>query len=495
MFMFFLSSGLFQGWSLGANNMSNIFGTAVGSRMISFRKAALICSLAVILGAVISGAGVTDTLVKLGAVNALAGAFTVAFASAVTIFLMTKAGIPVSTSQSIIGAIVGWNLFSGFLTDPASLTKIITTWLICPVLSALFSMAAYLLIVRIIRHYQIHMFKLDSLVRYGLILVGAFGAYSMGANNISTVMGVFIPVVPFPPISFFGFFTLTAAQQLFLLGGIAIAVGVFTYSKRVILTVGKGIMDLSPVAAFVAVLSHSLVLFLFASKSLEQLLLSHGLPAIPLVPVSSSQAIVGAVIGIGLLKGGRSIQWKTVGSIFIGWIATPLLAGIICFVSLFMMQNLFQQKAYEPVTYVLSSRALQRIDSMGVPTESLGDLVGKEFESARAFRSALAARISPSKELEALFLDVCLYHKMEISKIKITAMNRYKVTEEQRQALEKMAGRIFAHTWALDNLLAESTPAWKVSENNAAHNKQLAAALLYIHDYFKADRRLPETNQ
>ncbi len=81
MFAFFMSSGLFLGWSLGANDASNVFGTAVGSKMIHFRTAAVWCSIFVILGAVISGAGASHTLGKLGAVNAMAGAFIVAFAA------------------------------------------------------------------------------------------------------------------------------------------------------------------------------------------------------------------------------------------------------------------------------------------------------------------------------------------------------------------------------------------------------------------------------
>ena len=75
MFAIFLTSGLFLGWSLGANDAANVFGTAVGTRMISFKKAAILSGIFVILGAVISGAGAARTLGELGAVNAIAGAF------------------------------------------------------------------------------------------------------------------------------------------------------------------------------------------------------------------------------------------------------------------------------------------------------------------------------------------------------------------------------------------------------------------------------------
>ncbi|HNX78362.1 MAG TPA: inorganic phosphate transporter, partial [Prolixibacteraceae bacterium] len=60
-FVFFITSGLFLGWSLGANDAANIFGTAVGTRMVRFRTAALIGSVFVILGAMMQGSGTTRT--------------------------------------------------------------------------------------------------------------------------------------------------------------------------------------------------------------------------------------------------------------------------------------------------------------------------------------------------------------------------------------------------------------------------------------------------
>lgn len=346
MFSFFLSSGLFLGWSLGANDASNVFGTAVVSRMIRFRTAAICCSIFVLLGAVISGAGASHTLGKLGAVDATAGAFVVALAAALSVYLMTLAKYPVSTSQAIVGAIVGWNFFSGSATDHNALIKIMSTWVACPILSAIIAVIFYKLAKLLISSRKIHIFKLDRITRYGLLLAGVFGSYSLGANNIANVVGVFLPVAPFDEIVLFDTIAFSSAQQLFLLGGLAIGLGVFTYSRRVMETVGGGIFKLSPIMALVAVWSHSIVLFLFSSQGLETFLLGHGLPSIPLVPVSSSQAIVGAVIGMGLLKDGRNIRWRTVGGITWGWISTPLIAGIISFFCLFFVQNVFQQTVY-----------------------------------------------------------------------------------------------------------------------------------------------------
>ena len=340
MILLFLTSGLFLGWSLGANDAANVFGSAVGSKMVSFRKAALIASVFVLLGAVIQGAGASETLGKLGAVNALGGSFTVALAAAVTVYLMTKFGIPVSTTQAIVGAIIGWNLFTGNHTDKRAMTQIISTWVSGPVIGAAFAILLYIILKAIKKYSSIHLFRFESYIRKGLIIVGAFGAYSLGANNIANVMGVFIPSFNLHEINL-GVFILSSSQQLFMLGALAIAAGILTYSKKVMETVGNNIIELSSEAALVTVLSQALVLFIFSSSWLSSLFIRIGLPPIPMVPVSSSQVIIGSVIGIGIYKGARNINFRILGEIGIGWIVTPVFSGILAFISLFFVRNIF----------------------------------------------------------------------------------------------------------------------------------------------------------
>ena len=366
--LLYMSSGLLLGWTLGANDAANVFGTAVGSRMIRFGTAAFICSVFLILGAVVSGAGAAHGLGELGTVNALPGSFTVALAAALTVYGMTKARLPVSITQAIVGAIIGWNIFSHSITDRDSLTKIVATWVACPILGGVIAVSLYKMTAVILSRIKIHLLRLDQYTRWGLIIAGAAGSYSLGANNIGNVMGVFVPSSPFTDLRLGDLFTLTSVQQLFLLGAIAIAVGVFTYSERVMMTVGADIMPLTPLAAWVVVVAHSLVLFMFSSTSLEHFLLRLGLPAIPLIPVSSSQAVVGAVLGLGLLrglKGAHQIRWRVILNITSGWVSTPIIAALACFFMLFFMKNVFQQQVYHDVYYVLSSSVLERLETAG----------------------------------------------------------------------------------------------------------------------------------
>jgi inorganic phosphate transporter, PiT family len=343
MVWFFLISGLFLGWSLGANDAANIFGTAVGSRMVKFRTAAIIASIFVIFGAVLSGGGTTESLGQLGAVNALAGSFTVALTAGFTVTVMTHYKLPVSTSQAVVGAILGWNFFTNSPTDYNKLVEIVGTWFFSPILAGLFAAGLYVLVKRYLGSARIHMLQMDAWTRIGLIVVGAFGAYSLGANNIANVMGMFVFAAPFEDFSIGDIFLFSGNQQLFLLGSVAIAVGIFTYSYRVMSTVGNDIFRLTPILALIVVLAKSLVLFVFASEGLAKLLLAVGLPPLPLVPVSSSQAIIGAILGVAVVKGRRGINFKVLGRIASGWITTPIIAALLCFVALFFVQNVFEQ--------------------------------------------------------------------------------------------------------------------------------------------------------
>jgi len=82
------------------------------------------------------------------------------------------------------------------------------------------------------------------------------------------------------------------------------------------------------------------VLWVFASPGLSLFLRAHGLPAPPLVPVSSSQAVVGAILGISLVR--RSpVKWRTVGGIVAGWVLAPAFAALLSLVGLFLLANVF----------------------------------------------------------------------------------------------------------------------------------------------------------
>ena len=485
--LIFLSSGLFLGWSLGANDAANVFGTAVGSRMVRFTTAALICGVFVVLGAFVSGTGAAQTLGKLGAVNALGGSFMAALAAGLTVYWMTKLGLPVSTSQAIIGSIIGWNLFSDSYTDISSLLKILSTWIICPLLSAVIAALLFTLAKIFVRKIGVGLIRMDGYTRLALILAGAFGAYSLGANNIANVMGVFVPVAPFPDLQFGQDFSVSSAQQLFLVGGLAIAVGVFTYSKRVMMTVGSELMTLTPLAAWVAVMSHSIVLFLFASERLEQLLANMSLPTIPLVPVSSSQAVVGAVIGIGMLQGGREIQWPRIYGIVRGWVITPVSSCLLCFVGLYFLQNVFQQEVQRESNYLLSTRVLEKFQKEGIETTGLNQLSDSTFSSSAELVRAVSSIVPLSSQQGLKVVEFSLQKSLLITQEKITSMDKKGLSSIQLDALNQLQGQTFNFPWQLGDSLAGISSEWEVRGGglkNKLHDRKIKQKLAYLYRNF-----------
>ncbi len=310
----YLSSGLFMGWALGANNMANVFGNAVGSKMIRFQTAAILCSIFVVLGCVFGGGGTSATIGKLGSITTLAGSFIAAGSAGFSVWIMTKAGMPVSTTQAIVGSIIGWCLFADAPVDYASLSHVVIGWISSPILAAIFSILMMLGVKWYLNKFPIPLFKLDAYTRVALLFAGIFGSYALGANNVANVMGVFMNSVPFADVPLFdGAYTFTAAQQLFLIAGISITFGVLFYSKPVINTIGKGLLRMTPIAGLVVVVSHSLVLFILTYKSLYNHLDYIGLPTKPLVAVSSAESKKGAILRIAVLQKGRGLQWKKLG--------------------------------------------------------------------------------------------------------------------------------------------------------------------------------------
>ncbi|PJA54457.1 MAG: inorganic phosphate transporter [Candidatus Marinimicrobia bacterium CG_4_9_14_3_um_filter_48_9] len=480
--LFYLSSGLFLGWSLGANDAANVFGTAVSTKMVRFKTAAIIASIFVVLGAVSMGGGASATLGKLGAVDMIAGAFVVALSAGFVVYTMVRLGLPVSTSQAIVGAIMGWSFFSGTLVDYSALIKIVTSWIAGPILAMIFSLLIYYIFQKLTQKIHVHIFRIDLYTRIGLIVVGAFGAYSLGANNVANVMGVFVPVSPFKTIDFFGLMQFNSTQQLFLLGGLAIAVGIMTYSGKVMETVGAGIVKLTPQAALVVVLAHSIVLFLFASQGLHDWMRSLGLPGIPLVPISSSQLVIGAVVGIGMVHGGRNIQYATLVRIGLGWVYTPVAAALIAFFALFFMQNVFSQPVHQQVPFEFSLEVRDKLNEKSITIPK--SLWKYQYPTAVAFRRALLDEASMDHSELAIVME---YAKVEL--LKLQDPERFvqaavkDLTPEQINAVVALEGETYRHRWQLGEALRAESDSWQITDpgQTSQHENELNLVCEIIH--------------
>ncbi|MFQ5850600.1 MAG: inorganic phosphate transporter [Candidatus Binatia bacterium] len=320
-----LTSGLFLGWSLGANDAANVFGTAVASHMVRFSTAATLTSVFVILGGVVNGPAAMATLSKFGQIDTLGGAFTGALAAAVVVAGMTRVGMPVSTSQAVVGALIGYLLFQHGSIDASAwllLRTIVVTWVACPILAAATAFLIYKLLALAFRWLRMPLLLLDRWLRFGLLAVGCYGAWALGGNNMANVVGVYTRLDLFDAVQV-GPWGLSQSRILALLGGLAISLGVVTYSYRVMVTVGRDLVRLDAITALIAVLAEALVVDFFAHSW------DLGLFTLPAIPVSTSQALVGGVLGIGLARGIQTIGMRVLFNIAIGWIATPMIAAAL----------------------------------------------------------------------------------------------------------------------------------------------------------------------
>jgi PiT family inorganic phosphate transporter len=300
--MYRLLSGIFMGWSLGSNDSANIFGTAVFSKKIRYRTAVILCAVLVIAGALLEGRAGMHTLS--GLVHQTAdSAFTASLAAAVTVTLMSIMKLPVSTSQAMVGAILGIGILRSQINF-SGLTKVLIAWVATPIGTIVATLILYPLLGRFLRLLRLNIFARDLVLKWGLIIAGCYGAYALGANNVANVTGVYIQTGQLNVL------------QAALLGGGSIALGAVTYSKNVMITVGKKLVRLDPFSAFIAVFSMALVVHTFAIIG---------------VPVSTSQAIIGSVLGVGILKGVQTINIRTLTLILFGWVGTPSIALAIAY--------------------------------------------------------------------------------------------------------------------------------------------------------------------
>lgn len=308
--MFRLISGIFMGWSLGSNDSANIFGTAVASKSIKYKTAVIVCAVFIVLGAVIEGQQGLHTISGL-TTQTMDTAFIASIAAAVTVTVMTILKLPVSTSQAVVGAIIGIGLSVGKL-NMSGLGKVVLCWIGTPFGTVIVSIVLYVVLGNIMERLPVNIFTRDYILKGGLILAGAYGAYALGANNVANITGVYVET------------GMLSGFQAVWLGGVSIALGVITYSRNVMMTVGSKLVKLDPFTSFIAVLSEAIVVHFYAKIG---------------VPVSTSQAIIGAVLGIGLLKGIQTINLKTLLSISTGWIITPLGAALL---SLLIYNTIYQ---------------------------------------------------------------------------------------------------------------------------------------------------------
>ena len=294
-----LAGGIALGWAIGNSDSANVFGTAVASHSIRFAPALLLCAAFILLGGITGGQNGIATLSSLTS-QSLETALIASLASAFAIIVISALGFTASASHSMVGAIIGIGVARTGL-DPAGLEKIGLSWVATPVAGCVAAIVLFRLIALLVNRLPVNIFTLDKLVRASLVAASCYAAYALGANNVANATGVYAAAGALTPLS--------AA----LAGGASMALGTVTTGRRLFTLKVQRVIKLDPATALVAVLAEAVTVHVFALIG---------------VPVSTGQALTGALFGIGLLKGMQTIKFQSFFMILASWILTPLMAGI-----------------------------------------------------------------------------------------------------------------------------------------------------------------------
>lgn len=305
-----LVMSLAVGWSIGANDAANSLGTAVGSRVITLKQGIILITVFGLMGAVFQGSHVVHTigrgiipmhLLESGVSTWVA--LVASFAACAWVVIATFWKMPISTSHSIVGAVAGAGLAIGAPVKWKILCDIFLCWIFTPVGSVILGYV-FLVIAQNIFYRFVPRKYMRGILTFLIVVSGCYVAYTWGANDVANATGVIAGAgILSPKISI-------------LLGGLAIVVGIMTWGYKVIETIGAEITHLVPLMAFTAQLASAVNVHIYTVFG---------------IPVSTSHSIVGAIFGVGLVKGVRVVNLRILREIVFCWLATPFVSGVISF--------------------------------------------------------------------------------------------------------------------------------------------------------------------
>jgi PiT family inorganic phosphate transporter len=403
--------GLLMAIGIGANDVANAMGTSVGSKALTVKQAIIIAMIFEFAGAYLAGGEVTDTIRK-GVIDMsfyadqpevlVYGMMSALLAAGTWLLLASYMGWPVSTTHSIIGAIIGFACISvgTEAVDWQSVQGIVGSWLITPLISGLFAYLIFVSAQRLIfdtdnplinakRFVPIYMFITAMVIALvtitkGLKHVGLhlssgeawaasaavstmimiFGyiyiskkytddgssvdsngyagvervfsllmvvtacamAFAHGSNDVANAIGPLSAVVS--TVQNMGQIAekTTIAWWILPLGGIGIVIGLATMGHKVMATVGTGITELTPSRGFAAQLATASTVVLASGTGL---------------PISTTQTLVGGVIGVAFARGIGALNLGVVRNIVASWVITLPAGALLAVIFFYIIQAIF----------------------------------------------------------------------------------------------------------------------------------------------------------
>lgn len=401
--------GLFMAWGVGANDVANAMGTSVGSKAVTIKQAFVIAAIFEFAGAYLAGGEVTKTIRK-GIINpemltgnpelVVYGMLASLLAAAIWLLVASRAGWPVSTTHTIVGAVVGFAAV-GIGVDAVQWGKVGTiamSWIISPALAGIIAYWLFVSVQRLILDTEDPLKSAKYWVPYYIFLVGfiialvtIFKGLKHVGLHLSTVesymiaagFGVvvmiigkyFIGKLQFDPEAnrnfhfanvekvFSVLMVVTACAMAFAHGSNDVANAVGPLAAVVGIAESGEVLQTSPMPAWILLLGGAgIVLGLVTyghrviatiGSGITELTPSRGFAATLAaattvviasgtgIPISTTHTLVGAVLGVGLARGIASLDLKVVRTIFLSWIVTLPAGAILAIVFFFMLKGIF----------------------------------------------------------------------------------------------------------------------------------------------------------
>ena len=322
---------------IGANDASNVFGSAVGSKMVKFRSAIIFFIIFIILGAVINAENPSkiygDLVLDYPELKKI---FLIILPVVLVTIISLKIKIPSSISQSIIFSLIGFSLAEKLNINYDLLKKLIYFWVATPVLAFLFSIIFCWFLFNLVRIFKLNIFQIDYQIRIFLVLFGCIAAFALGAHLTAAIVGIYAPFLNLN-IELMNFNLVLDDNKLYFFGSLLIGVGAFIFSQKIVKSIGSQISNIKPIPALAILLTQIIILFSFSSSFIIDsfnLFLPFELFAMPL---SASHITFASIIGVASFNKFREVKPQYTKKIILSWIIIPI--SVFC--CSFMLTNIY----------------------------------------------------------------------------------------------------------------------------------------------------------
>jgi len=307
--------------AMGGNDASTPCSDVVGAGVLTIKQAVILFAIFTAIGAMSQGFMVMKT-VGTGIVPYidLLGAIIIVVSAFIWVMFCNVYGLEISVTHSIVGGVFGYGMAVHGVggIQWSLLQTIVVSWFASPLLAMVFAFLLYRLLVVFVTKYE----GLNKIMSFVLKLALCYSAYAFGANDIGNATAVFVTVTKM---------ALGHAPEynvmilLAIFGSVGIAIGGIWLGPNVINTVAFKILKLNVVGGFAAEFTNAAVVNLFTS--VPYMLIGYG------IPVSTSLANIGALVGVGFASYGSSgFNRRTVAILAMGWIATVLVTAVLSYV-------------------------------------------------------------------------------------------------------------------------------------------------------------------